>query len=341
MNEFQVADFKAMIGDASDGLSGIPGVGQKTAIKLLLEHGPTLDDVYANLDSLKEPMKKKLLAGKVDAYYTLCMVSLGSWLPSDSGDICANGQLLNGFDRAKVNEVLDELEMKSFEGMIDRLQLILAGHPPEGHKEPAPPTSSTPSSSSTSPPPSSTSANVIVANDKPAPTLKGAGLASLTVEYCTSAAGLAHEVELCKSEAAAGKVTHKKIRISNGKLKVSNRRSHHCRSSSLPPAPLRFEPHLRSKGKEAQEELRINSGKLKINRQSEGRNNTKVVPGGLDAGAEGVQGYRETELLDVLDGFEGISLAWTTSSSQTSSTGRDMRVVYVPCGMGSEAGEPV
>lgn len=49
----QIADFLALAGDSVDNIKGVPGVGRKTAIALL-QHFGSLDDVYANLDSVHE-----------------------------------------------------------------------------------------------------------------------------------------------------------------------------------------------------------------------------------------------------------------------------------------------
>ncbi len=49
----QVADFLALAGDAVDNIKGVPGVGKKTAEKLL-QHFDSLDDIYANLDRVHE-----------------------------------------------------------------------------------------------------------------------------------------------------------------------------------------------------------------------------------------------------------------------------------------------
>ena len=48
----QFLDLKALKGDSSDNLPGVPGVGEKTAVKLLQAYG-TLDGVYAHLDEQK------------------------------------------------------------------------------------------------------------------------------------------------------------------------------------------------------------------------------------------------------------------------------------------------
>lgn len=63
----QFLDLKALQGDTSDNIPGVPGVGQKTAVALLQEFG-TLDGVYANLDQIKESWRVKLEAGRESAY---------------------------------------------------------------------------------------------------------------------------------------------------------------------------------------------------------------------------------------------------------------------------------
>jgi len=63
----QFLDLKALKGDSSDNIPGVPGIGEKTAIQLLQEY-KTLDNIYDNLVLLKESVRKKLEAGKESAY---------------------------------------------------------------------------------------------------------------------------------------------------------------------------------------------------------------------------------------------------------------------------------
>jgi len=59
---------QGLMGDTTDNYSGIPGVGEKTAIKLIQEYG-TLDNIYENLDNVKQAsLKKKLIEHKEEAY---------------------------------------------------------------------------------------------------------------------------------------------------------------------------------------------------------------------------------------------------------------------------------
>ena len=63
----QFLDLKALKGDSSDNIPGVPGVGDKTGVKLLQEY-ETLDGIYENLDTIKPSVAKKLEAGKELAY---------------------------------------------------------------------------------------------------------------------------------------------------------------------------------------------------------------------------------------------------------------------------------
>ena len=65
----QLIDLKALMGDASDRIPGVPGVGEKTALDLLRTYG-SLDEIYDNLDSLdiKDSLREKLREGKESAY---------------------------------------------------------------------------------------------------------------------------------------------------------------------------------------------------------------------------------------------------------------------------------
>ncbi|HEY8348048.1 MAG TPA: DNA polymerase I [Symbiobacteriaceae bacterium] len=63
----QIVDLKALVGDPSDNIPGVPGVGEKTALKLLGEYG-SLDEIYAHLEEIKGALREKLAAGRESAY---------------------------------------------------------------------------------------------------------------------------------------------------------------------------------------------------------------------------------------------------------------------------------
>ncbi len=63
----QVVDYKALVGDKSDNIPGVMGVGEKTAIALIEKYG-TLDNIYAHLGEIETRWKTKLEASKANAY---------------------------------------------------------------------------------------------------------------------------------------------------------------------------------------------------------------------------------------------------------------------------------
>ena len=64
----QMVDLKALMGDSSDNIPGVPGIGEKTALDLIRRYG-TVDNIYANLSALeiKDSVRKKLTAGEESA----------------------------------------------------------------------------------------------------------------------------------------------------------------------------------------------------------------------------------------------------------------------------------
>ena len=68
-------DLKALMGDSSDNIPGVAGVGPKTATQLLLDYG-TLDGVYAHLDELKEKLRAKLEQGRENAYMSYDLATI-------------------------------------------------------------------------------------------------------------------------------------------------------------------------------------------------------------------------------------------------------------------------
>lgn len=63
----QIIDLKALMGDPSDNIPGVPGVGEKTALKLLSQYG-SLEGVYEHLDEIQGALKQKLAAGRESAF---------------------------------------------------------------------------------------------------------------------------------------------------------------------------------------------------------------------------------------------------------------------------------
>ncbi len=71
----RVIDLKALMGDSSDNIPGVKGIGEKTALKLLQTYG-TLDNLYANLDDVKGKLSEKLLNDKDKAYMSYDLATI-------------------------------------------------------------------------------------------------------------------------------------------------------------------------------------------------------------------------------------------------------------------------
>lgn len=81
LTPLQIIDMKGLMGDTSDNIPGVPGVGEKTAIKLLKEHG-TVENLYAAIDSLKaSKMKEKLVENEELAHLSKKLATIFTEAP--------------------------------------------------------------------------------------------------------------------------------------------------------------------------------------------------------------------------------------------------------------------
>jgi DNA polymerase-1 len=71
----QVVDYKALVGDTSDNIPGVSGIGEKTAVGLL-ETYQTLDAIYAHLEELPARVKTRLEAGRDSAYLSYRLAAI-------------------------------------------------------------------------------------------------------------------------------------------------------------------------------------------------------------------------------------------------------------------------
>lgn len=116
LTPLQIIDLKGLMGDTSDNIPGIPGVGEKTALKMLHEFG-TVENVLANTDSLKGKMKEKVENHKEDAMMSKKLATIFREVPLENkADEIAYG----GYDKATLAESFRKLEFKS---LIERLDL--------------------------------------------------------------------------------------------------------------------------------------------------------------------------------------------------------------------------
>jgi len=114
----QFLDLKAIKGDSSDNIPGVPGIGEKGAVDLLQQF-KTLDNIYDNLDLIKETTKKKLVAGKDLAYLSKKLASIWIDAPLKLD--------LNEVDGSKINpsEVLNMLTKLEFRTLARNLPEVM------------------------------------------------------------------------------------------------------------------------------------------------------------------------------------------------------------------------
>ena len=102
-------DYKALVGDKSDNIPGVSGVGEKTATELLQKYG-SLDAIYAHLDEVPARFKNKLEAGKEAAYLSQKLSTIVTDLDLDFDlEACRTG----AYDRNRVVELFRVLEFNS------------------------------------------------------------------------------------------------------------------------------------------------------------------------------------------------------------------------------------
>ena len=79
---YQVVELKALMGDSSDNIPGVPGIGEKTA-KDLIKKYDNIDNLYAHIDELKGAQKQKLINGKQSAYMSKVLATINTNVPLD------------------------------------------------------------------------------------------------------------------------------------------------------------------------------------------------------------------------------------------------------------------
>jgi DNA polymerase-1 len=113
----QVVDYKAIVGDASDNIPGVPGVGEKTALGLLTKFG-TLDEIYIHLDEVENRWRTKLEQGRDSAYLSRDLATIRTDLPIKLDLEQARAR---EFDAAVVTAFFTELEFRTLIKKVEAL----------------------------------------------------------------------------------------------------------------------------------------------------------------------------------------------------------------------------
>lgn len=111
----QFIDLKALMGDKSDNIPGVTKIGEKTGLKLLIEHG-SLDGIYENIDSMKaSKMKENLIADKEQAFLSRTLATIDTNAPIEIGldDIVYQGPKLE-----ELGQFYDDMGFKQLRAQL-------------------------------------------------------------------------------------------------------------------------------------------------------------------------------------------------------------------------------
>jgi DNA polymerase-1 len=125
----QLVDLKAFMGDSSDNIKGVKGIGEKTALALIGEFG-SVEEVYEKLDAITKPRLKELLvAGKQDAF-------LSKFLATIVKDVDLGFDLsqfkLRVEDKARLAKLYRDLELSSLLRKLESETIDLGAAPEKG-----------------------------------------------------------------------------------------------------------------------------------------------------------------------------------------------------------------
>jgi DNA polymerase-1 len=107
---------KALMGDTSDNIPGIKGIGEKTALKFVKKY-KTVDGLYEHIDELKGKQKEKVEAGKDSAYLSLFLGRIDVEAPIE---IDEDAMQMRDLFNPEVMATLNELEFSSIIRSIER-----------------------------------------------------------------------------------------------------------------------------------------------------------------------------------------------------------------------------
>lgn len=112
----QVIDMKALMGDSSDNIPGVPGVGEKTAVKLLNQFG-TLEELFEHLDEVSgKKLKENLMNHKEEAFMSKELVTINRHSPVK---ISLDDLTYKGYENRKVLELFKDL---GFQSLLERIE---------------------------------------------------------------------------------------------------------------------------------------------------------------------------------------------------------------------------
>lgn len=112
LDPLQIIDFKALVGDSSDNLKGIKGIGTTTGIKLIKEY-KTLNNLYENIDNLQPTIKQKLFDHKDYAYLCYELATIKTDLFNNNFN--EDDFMVRKMNNEKIKFLIQEYKLKSLE----------------------------------------------------------------------------------------------------------------------------------------------------------------------------------------------------------------------------------
>ena len=122
VSPIHMIDLKALMGDSSDNIPGVKGIGEKTAISLLSKYG-SLDGVYEHLDELSPKVREKLESDKKNAYMSYDLATIYREVPLD---FTLEDCIYHGYQPEKYKKILEELEFYSLLKKLDFSSISVA-----------------------------------------------------------------------------------------------------------------------------------------------------------------------------------------------------------------------
>lgn len=110
IDPIKIIDLKALMGDSSDNIPGVKGIGEKTALKLLQTYS-SLDGIYENINNISGKLKEKLINDKENAYMSYELATIYNKVPLE---INLNDIKCKENDKEKLISLYEDLEFYSF-----------------------------------------------------------------------------------------------------------------------------------------------------------------------------------------------------------------------------------
>ncbi|MBN2554529.1 MAG: DNA polymerase I [Anaerolineales bacterium] len=120
----QIVDYKALVGDASDNIPGVRGVGDKTAVSLLQQY-ETLDSIYEHLEEIPARFRNKLEESRENAYLSQKLALIVEDVPLEFNlEACR----VQNYDRERVVNLFRELEFRTLLDRVEEVSRTVEGH---------------------------------------------------------------------------------------------------------------------------------------------------------------------------------------------------------------------